>query len=229
MIIFNLFAWNENFSVVCSNRSGISAWFTIMKFLHIIVILFLHCFRLPCEMKSRHGLTLFRMAAQGWEKSGKKTSFPKICHTYLTMMKLGTVISYLKEIQRICKSPDPLLDFCWHQHFSPEISSWGVGLFAHLFLNRVQKLKFQPRNFAKGYILDVWVGSECASCCVRDNDLSVNFTTQPYFLIFLVFSGDSRLLFFQFFRFSMKLIHMHYNCQQNHIGKIGGIFQSAPT
>ena len=27
-----------------------------MKFLNIIVILFLHCFRLPCEMKSHHGL-----------------------------------------------------------------------------------------------------------------------------------------------------------------------------
>ena len=46
--------------------------------------------------------TLFRMglfgAAQRWEV--KRLPFPKICHTYPTMMKLGTVIPYLKEIQK---------------------------------------------------------------------------------------------------------------------------------
>ena len=62
---FQLFTWNENFRVVWANRSEISAWFTIMKFLHIIVIICLHCFRLPCEMKFRQSLTLFKMAAQG--------------------------------------------------------------------------------------------------------------------------------------------------------------------
>ena len=49
-------------------------------------------------------LTLFRMgffgAAHRWGRA-KKTSFlPKICHTYPTMMKLGTVIPYLKKIQK---------------------------------------------------------------------------------------------------------------------------------
>ena len=41
----------------------------------------------------------------------------KICHTYPTMMKLGTVIPYLKKIQKIyewCYTPP---EFCWHQHF----------------------------------------------------------------------------------------------------------------
>ena len=57
MIISNSFAWNENFSSVCSNRGEISARFTVIKFLHIIVILFLHCCRLKCNMKSHHGLT----------------------------------------------------------------------------------------------------------------------------------------------------------------------------
>ena len=46
-------------------------------------------------------LTLFRMglfgAAHGWGE-GKKVSLLKICHTYPTMMKLGTVIPYLKKI-----------------------------------------------------------------------------------------------------------------------------------
>ena len=31
---------------------------------------------------------------------GKKAPLPKICHIYPTMMKLGTVIPYLKKIQK---------------------------------------------------------------------------------------------------------------------------------
>ena len=65
MIIFNSFTWNENFSSVCSNRGEISARFTVMKFLHIIVILFLHRCRLTWEMKSHHGLTS-RNFNPGW-------------------------------------------------------------------------------------------------------------------------------------------------------------------
>ena len=34
----------------------------------------------------------------------KKAPLPKICHTYPTIMKLGTVIPYLKKIQKICES-----------------------------------------------------------------------------------------------------------------------------
>ena len=37
---------------------------------------------------------------------------PKICHTYPAMVKLGTVISYLKKIQKIYKSRDRSLEFC---------------------------------------------------------------------------------------------------------------------
>ena len=33
------------------------------------------------------------------------------------MMKLSTVISYLKKIQKIYESHDTPLEFCWHQHF----------------------------------------------------------------------------------------------------------------
>ena len=42
---------------------------------------------------------------------------PKICHTYPMMMKLGTVIPYLKKIQKIYKFRDTPFEFCWHQHF----------------------------------------------------------------------------------------------------------------
>ena len=49
---------------------------------------------------------------------------PKSCHTYPTMMKLGTLIPYLKEIQKIYKSRDTPFEFCWHQHFLQEISKF---------------------------------------------------------------------------------------------------------
>ena len=48
---------------------------------------------------------------------GEKTPLPEICHTYLTMMKLGTVIHYLKKIQKMYESRDTHIEFCWHQRF----------------------------------------------------------------------------------------------------------------
>ena len=50
--------------------------------------------------------------------SQKGTPLPKICLTYPTVMKLGTVIPYLKKIQKIYESRDAPSEFCWHQHFS---------------------------------------------------------------------------------------------------------------
>ena len=68
-------------------------------------------------------LTLFRVgllgAAQGWGGGGgSKISRPKICHTYPTMMKLGTVIPWLKNIQKICESLTQPLRYAdiSHQH-----------------------------------------------------------------------------------------------------------------
>lgn len=51
---FNSFTWDEKFSLVCPNSGEISVWFTLMKILHGIVILFLHCFQLSCEVKPHH-------------------------------------------------------------------------------------------------------------------------------------------------------------------------------
>ena len=50
-------------------------------------------------------LTLFRIgffgAAHGWGDGGqKRPPLPKIYHTYPTIMKLGTVIPYVKKIQK---------------------------------------------------------------------------------------------------------------------------------
>ena len=65
-------------------------------------------------------LTLFRMgifeAAHRWG-GAKRPALPIICHTYPTMMKLGTVIPNLKKIQKLYESCDTFPDFCWHQHF----------------------------------------------------------------------------------------------------------------
>ena len=49
-------------------------------------------------------------AAHGWV--GQERPLPKICHTYPTVMKLGTVIPYPKKIQKIYESRDTPLEFC---------------------------------------------------------------------------------------------------------------------
>ena len=54
--------------------------------------------------------------SEGWQKA----RLPKICHTYPTMMKLGSVTPYLKMVRKIYKSRDLPLGFCWHQHFFTE-------------------------------------------------------------------------------------------------------------
>ena len=43
---------------------------------------------------------------------GKRTPFPKICHTYPTLMKLDTKTPSLKKDQRIFESRDTPLEFC---------------------------------------------------------------------------------------------------------------------
>ena len=47
----------------------------------------------------------------------KRPTLSKICHTYPTMIKLGTVIPYPKRFQKIYESRDTHLDFCLNQHF----------------------------------------------------------------------------------------------------------------
>ena len=59
-------------------------------------------------------VTLFKMVlfgaayVWGWIK---KSLLPKICHTNPTMVKLGTAILYLKEIQNISKSRDTPFEY----------------------------------------------------------------------------------------------------------------------
>ena len=51
-------------------------------------------------------------AAHGWGGRGFLAPPPKIRHTYPSMIKLGTVIPYLKKIQKMYKSRDTSLEFC---------------------------------------------------------------------------------------------------------------------
>ena len=58
-------------------------------------------------------------------KRAKKDPLPKICRTYPTMMKLGTVIPYLKKIQKIYESRDtPLESPAGIRFYSPEIRKY---------------------------------------------------------------------------------------------------------
>ena len=62
-------------------------------------------------------------AAHGWEGGGVgNTPFYKICHKHPTVVKLGTVLPYLRKIQKIYKSRDTPLSFADISIFSTGIS-----------------------------------------------------------------------------------------------------------
>ena len=71
---------------------------------------------------------------------GKKTHLHKICHTYPTMMRLGTVIPYPKKIRKKYNSRDTPLAVYWSQHFltkdqQPKFLTFSFDLFAKLVQN----------------------------------------------------------------------------------------------
>ena len=51
-------------------------------------------------------------AAHRWKGQKGPPSVPKICDTYPTTMKIGTVIPYLRIIQNIYELQDKPLEFC---------------------------------------------------------------------------------------------------------------------
>ena len=53
-----------------------------------------------------------RMRGAGGGGRTKSPHLSKICHTYPTLMKLGTVIPHLKKLQKIQKSRDTPFEFC---------------------------------------------------------------------------------------------------------------------
>ena len=51
----------------------------------------------------------------GCSQMGRRANrphIPKVCHTFPTMIKLGTLTPYPKKIQKIYESRDTLLEFC---------------------------------------------------------------------------------------------------------------------
>ena len=64
-------------------------------------------------------------AAHGWgARAEQKSLLPKICRTYPAMMKLGTVIPYLRKTQKMYKSRETTLSSAVINIFSPEISKF---------------------------------------------------------------------------------------------------------
>ena len=114
----NLFFFAKNFLLYCCYYDYQFHSKTLQQILHwrycFMVVDKVHC----CYCNSyvnpiQDGL--FR----GCSRMGRAflAPLPKIPHTYPTMMKLGTVIPYLRKIQKMYKSRDTSLEFCWHQHF----------------------------------------------------------------------------------------------------------------
>ena len=101
-------------------------------------------------------LTLFRMgffgAAHGWGV-GFLPPLPKIRHTYPAMMKPGTVIPYLRKIQKIYQSRDTSLEFCWHQHFFTGYQQILLHQEIHIYIG-IWKIIYNSFNFS-------WVFSNC--------------------------------------------------------------------
>ena len=65
-------------------------------------------------------------AAHGWRGGVvKRPPFPKICHTYPTMMKLGKIIPYLKKIKKYMNHVTHLLTYADISIFSPEINKFS--------------------------------------------------------------------------------------------------------
>ena len=100
--------WDSTGRVIIQSQGG--AYQTLGQSFDILLNLF------------RKGL--FRVVH--WWRGAKRPPFPKICHTCTTMMKLGTVLPYLKKIQKLKKSCDTLHEFCWYQHFLPQVCNFII-------------------------------------------------------------------------------------------------------
>ena len=90
----------------------------------------------------------------GWW-STKRPSLPKTCHTYPTIMKLATVIPYLKKIQTIYESSDTPLEFCWHKHFH-----WKSAKSANFAITRNTDTDC-IRYIISNYFISSWVFKDC--------------------------------------------------------------------
>ena len=94
--------WFRSFVCIVQLLLLLFLWFTCCLLVWLLLRIFLFLLLLLLVILLFCFLTLFRMGA----------------------VKLGTVIPYLRKIQKLYKSRDTSLEFCWHQHFSPETSKF---------------------------------------------------------------------------------------------------------
>ena len=83
----------------------------------------------------------------------KKGPLHKICHTYPTMIKLSTVIPYLKKVQKIYESHDTPLEFCWHQHIFTR--------YRQILLYQERQIQIAIWYIISNYFNFFWVFKDC--------------------------------------------------------------------
>ena len=95
-----------------------------MVFSHLLMIIYISAVLLVVQIFFMIFKPFFNPIQDGLFRScsrmgqgPKRSPLSKICHTYPTMMKLGTVITYLKKFQKLYESPAKPFEFSWHQHF----------------------------------------------------------------------------------------------------------------
>ena len=86
-------------------------------------------------------------AAHGWGAGGT------FCHTSPIMMKLGTVIPYLKKIQKLYELRDTPLEFCWH-------GTYFTGSHQILLYQEIQ-IKIPFRHIVSDSSNFSWVFKDC--------------------------------------------------------------------
>ena len=134
------------------------------------------------------------------------TNVPSSLKSYLTIMKPGTVIPYLKKIQQIYQSRDTPLEFCWHQRFTGNqqlfyIKKYWYMLHFHtwflIFLNFFWALKgcFNKNGcniddvskiktkvfWNKGYDVNISVHGVTTKILSRDSNYIVDVVMWPKF------------------------------------------------
>ena len=122
---WDVYAWDVSGICVFGYTNFLCNFWT-----HLVKIVDLFLLVKKSRYEVQEVLILFWMDFSGLltdKRRGEKISLPKICYIYFTMIKLGTVIPYLKKIQKVYESYETLLEFYWHQHFSPEISNFCIS------------------------------------------------------------------------------------------------------
>ena len=125
-------------------------------------------------MPSLLSLSLFRMgvfrAAHGWRRA-KKPPLPKICHTYPTMIKLDTVISYLKKIQKY-------INYVTHHLSSADISIFSLEISNFCYFKKYRyRLHFNTKFLILLTLFLVFKGCSNKCGCNFDDIAKIGYSS----------------------------------------------------